>query len=95
MPCINNVLPAGTVRLPRNKSEGDIPLTAVATGNVDKLQCLLRKIGIEDAEFTNPDGNGRIRFYRSNGSSITPTQRPPINSKARPRAAANGRSTLR
>jgi hypothetical protein len=70
MPCTNNVLPLGTVRLPRNKAEGDIPLTAISTGNVDALECLLRKIGIEDTEFTNPSGTGRIHVYRSNGSSI-------------------------
>jgi len=44
--------------------------TAISTGNVDALECLLRKIGIEDTEFTNPSGTGRIHIYRSNGSSI-------------------------
>lgn len=69
-PCVNNELPLGTVRLPRNQAEGDIPLTAIATGNVDRMQCLLRKIGIEDSEFTTPSGAGRIHMYVSNGSTL-------------------------
>jgi hypothetical protein len=70
-PCIENQLPLGSVRLPRNQQEGDIPLTAIATGNVDRLQCLLRKIGIDDSEFTEPTGNGRIHMYVSNGSTLS------------------------
>jgi hypothetical protein len=57
--------------LARNKADGDIPLTAISTGNVDGLECVFRKIGIDDAEFTNPSGNGRIRFYQDNGAVIT------------------------
>lgn len=69
-PCTNNVLPAGTARLPRNHTEGDIPLTAVVTGSHDRLQCLLRKMGVADTEFTNPAGSGRIHLYRANGARI-------------------------
>jgi hypothetical protein len=69
-PCVDNQLPLGTVRLPRNQKEGDIPLTAIATGNVDRLQCLMRKIGIEDSEFTMPSGTGRIHLYVANGSTL-------------------------
>jgi hypothetical protein len=49
----------------------DIPLMAFSTGNVDTLHCVLRKIGIADTEFTNPNGTGRVRFYVDNGAQIS------------------------
>jgi hypothetical protein len=70
VPCIDNVLPAGTARLPRTHDEGDIPLTAIATGSHDGIECLLRKLGVADTEFTNPGGAGRIHVYRSTGAII-------------------------
>ena len=69
-PCVDNALPLGTVRLPRSQREGNIPLTAISTGQHDTLECLLRKMGIDDAEFTNPSATGRIHLYRSNGAII-------------------------
>lgn len=50
--------------------QGDIPLTAIATGDVDTLECVLRKIGINDCEFTSPAVSkiGRVRLYQANGS---------------------------
>jgi hypothetical protein len=69
-PCADNTLPDGTVRLPRNHSEGNIPLTAVTTGQVDALECVLRKMGVDASEFTLPTGSGRIRIYRENGANF-------------------------
>ena len=74
--CTDNPLPPELTRLPRSKAEGDIPHMAMATGNVDALECVLRKIGIVDAEFTQPTGTGRIHLYHGNGSDAgvgTPT----------------------
>ena len=66
--CQDNPQPAELTRLPRKKSEGDIPQFAMVTGSVDALQCLLRKVGIDDSEFTAPTAAGRVHFYRANGS---------------------------
>jgi hypothetical protein len=69
---------AGVLNLPRNHAEGNIPLTAVSTGNVDALECVLLKMGVDQAEFTSntpPNGTtlGRVHVYSgspaSNGGS--------------------------
>jgi hypothetical protein len=65
--CTNTALTAAQTRLPKNKGEGDIPLMAFATGYVDALECVMRKIGIDDAEFTKSSGTGRIHIYTGSG----------------------------
>jgi hypothetical protein len=44
---------------------GDVhmPQIALSTGHSDALDCLLRKIGIADSEFTNDDGAGRVNMF--------------------------------
>lgn len=74
--CANTALTNQQTHLPRNKTGetgdvySDIPLMAISTGDVDTLHCVLRKIGIEDSEFTNPSGNGRVRLFKDNGAEI-------------------------
>jgi hypothetical protein len=53
----------GDFNLPRNHGEGQIPLTAISTGNVDALECVLLKMGVDQAEFTTNSGGGRIHIY--------------------------------
>lgn len=61
--CTSTSVAATKTRLPRTKAEGDIPKMAFVTGKVDAMECVWRKIGVSDSEFTNPAGTGRINLY--------------------------------
>lgn len=61
--CVNTPMPSSFAVMPSNHTQGDIPLIAIATGAVDQVECVLRKVGIDDSEFTDPTGMGRINFY--------------------------------
>ena len=62
-PCATNTVADKTLRMPSTRAEGNIPLMAVVTGNADSVECVLRKIGIAQSEFTNPGQGGRVNFY--------------------------------
>lgn len=74
--CANTALAAAQTHLPRTRTGApgdlysDLPQIAVSTGAVDALHCVLRKAGIADSEFTNPDKPGRVHLYAGNGAVI-------------------------
>jgi len=65
----------GDIHMPRNETDStpttaaNIPLTAVSTGSVDALECVLLKMGVDQSQFTQPGGGGRIALYDGNGAS--------------------------
>jgi len=73
--CTNTAIPSSGVtqlRMPRVQNEfttyDNIPLMAFVTGSVDALECVLRKVGISDTQFSDPTGTGRVRIFLGSGS---------------------------
>jgi hypothetical protein len=70
--CGANTIPAGTLTMPKNHTEGDIPRIGILTGGFDPMECVLRKMGIQDTEFTDPGGAGHISFYLAADPNVPP-----------------------
>lgn len=62
----NPITDSDQTRLPKSKSEGDMPLIAL-TGGCDPIHTLIRKIGVEPSEFTDANGAGMVRVYKGAG----------------------------
>lgn len=72
--CGENALPDGTFRLPRNKTEGELPRIAMVTGALDSLACIFTKMGVDPNEFGDSSSSDkRIIFYNGTGGSAPGT----------------------
>ena len=49
--------------LPRSRSEGELPQMAVAAGDHDAIECVLRDLGLDPTEFSASDGSGAVQLY--------------------------------
>lgn len=74
--CQTTSLQAEQTRLPRSQQEGDLPKLAVASGDHDAIECVLRQIGIDQREFQTPDQRGAVHLYDNQkpGSVTLPGQ---------------------
>src|SRR5690242_12176157 len=66
--CANTELAATAATLPRNHTQGDLPQIAITTGDADALDCLVRKLGIDDSEITTDAQGGKVHLYNGNGA---------------------------
>ena len=74
--CTNTALAVAQTSLPSQEAVlnplDNIPLMAFSTGQVDGLECVLLKIGVNQNQFSNPaaqGGSGRIRLYLGEGAA--------------------------
>jgi len=67
--CADSAVAASLTRLPRNRTEGDMPSIAVSTGGAGSLECLLRKLGVADTEFATPPSAARVHLFAGFGGT--------------------------
>jgi hypothetical protein len=64
LPCQDNALTDRQLtRLPRNRSEGDLPRVALTTGSCDQLTCMIPKLGLDPAEMGVAGQDRSFTFY--------------------------------
>ena len=75
--CQDTAIPDGELRLPRNKTEGEMPRIAIVTGGCDALACIFHKLGIDTAEFGGSSAStASVVFYNGSGGSAPGSPQP-------------------
>ncbi|MCX5745595.1 MAG: carboxypeptidase regulatory-like domain-containing protein [Proteobacteria bacterium] len=73
--CQDTSLAAVETTFPRSRTDlttlttsVDLPKIAITTGAYDVLECLVRRLGVSDTEFTTDAQDGRVHLFHGNGS---------------------------
>jgi len=71
--CNQTTIPTASIRMPRTQAEGDIPLTAIVTGNQEAIECWLLQVGIASSEIGPYSGTAttRVQLFQDNGQTMT------------------------
>jgi hypothetical protein len=59
----DTTLPKSMTDMTPNTTSVDMPRIAISTGNADALECLVRKLGVDDKEITTAGQGGRINLF--------------------------------
>ncbi len=72
--CETQGITAEQGRLPKDRFEGTLPKMALATGQWDAIECVLRRIGIAESEFGSPSTAGSVHIYDNDasGTAVAP-----------------------
>jgi hypothetical protein len=65
--CQDNPVDEADSQLPSRQGDGNLPSIALVSGGEDTLECLLRKLGIDDSEFAIRSGSGRVQLFSGKG----------------------------
>jgi hypothetical protein len=76
--CQDNQVDKALTSLPSSRGpdgqngQGSLPRIAISVGDADRLQCLFKRMGIADSEFTSgPTGTGAINLYKDDTADFT------------------------
>ncbi len=76
--CATTAVDTADTRLPRSSTDGigaNLPKIAISTGQIDAMECVFYKMGIEEAEFAEPGAEGddpaRVHMYQANGAVMS------------------------
>jgi hypothetical protein len=74
--CSTQIVPAADTTLPRHRTDKtlnttsvDLPQIAISTGTADALECLVRRLGIDDTEITTDKEAGKVHLFADLGAS--------------------------
>ena len=70
--CQDTAIPDGEFRLPKNKTEGELPRIAMVTGGCDALACIISKLGVDTAEFGSSSASTASVVFFNGAGGVAP-----------------------